>query len=74
MPTENIVFRRGAEGESTVIAPQQLKTDHCSSENVTRRSVLRGAALGMAALAAGVDPLFCGAGVEASQHCLHHGR
>ena len=40
------------------IAPQQLKTDQRSAENLTRRSVLRGAAMGMAALAAGVDPLF----------------
>ena len=57
MPTENTVSRRRAEGESTVIAPQRLKTDHRSSENVSRRSVLRGVALGMAALAAGGDPL-----------------
>src|ERR1017187_7054327 len=58
MPTENTVSRRGSQGESTVIASQQLKTDHRSAKNVTRRSVLRGAALGMAALASGVDPLF----------------
>jgi arylsulfatase A-like enzyme len=50
VPTENT-------GEPTVIAPRQLKNDHRSPENITRRSVLRGAALGMAALAAGVDPL-----------------
>ena len=58
MPEENTVSKRGADGESTVVAPPQPKTNHLSSENVTRRSVLRGAALGMAALAAGVDPLF----------------
>jgi arylsulfatase A-like enzyme len=57
MPADNAVSRRVAQGESTVIVPQQLETDHRSPENVTRRTVLRGAALGMAALAAGVDPL-----------------
>src|SRR5665213_1991333 len=37
---------------------EQRGTDHRSAENVTRRSVLRGAALGIAALASGVDPVF----------------
>jgi arylsulfatase A-like enzyme len=37
---------------------KQRKTDHYSTENVSRRSVLRGAALGMAALASGIDPVF----------------
>jgi arylsulfatase A-like enzyme len=41
-----------------LITPQQRKTDHRLAENVTRRSVLRGAALGIAALASGVDPVF----------------
>ena len=58
MPVENAVPRRVAEGEATLIAPAQRKTDHSSAENVTRRSVLRGAALGFAALASGVDPVF----------------
>jgi arylsulfatase A-like enzyme len=40
------------------IAPLQRKIDNRLPESVSRRSVLRGAALGMAALAAGVDPLF----------------
>jgi arylsulfatase A-like enzyme len=38
-----------------LIAPQQRTTAHCSAENVTRRSILRGAALGIAALASGMD-------------------
>jgi arylsulfatase A-like enzyme len=65
MPVENAVPRRVAEGESTLIAPPQRKTDHSSAENVTRRSVLRGAALGIAALASGVDPVF---GEQSSAH------
>src|ERR1035437_8004363 len=36
----------------------QRKTDHHSTEHVTRRCVLRGAALGIAALASGVEPIF----------------
>ena len=36
----------------------QHKNDQPSTENVSRRAVLRGAALGMAAMASGVDPVF----------------
>ena len=37
---------------------KQRKPDNLSTENVSRRSVLRGAAMGMAALASGIDPVF----------------
>ena len=57
MPTENRRPEKAREGESTAISNHHLKTGPRSSESVTRRSVLRGAALGVAAMAAGVDPL-----------------
>jgi len=44
--------------ESTTLLPNELKTETGLTGNFTRRSVLRGAALGVAALASGVDPVF----------------
>ncbi len=38
--------------------PKQRETDYPATENFSRRSVLRGAALGMAAMASGIDPVF----------------
>lgn len=40
------------------VASRQMNIDRRLPEDVTRRTVLRGAALGTAALAVGVDPLF----------------
>ena len=51
------MLSRSSEGQSAGIALQHVKNDPSFVESVTRRSVLRGAAIGMAALAAGVDPL-----------------
>ena len=45
-------------GLCTSMSIKQRKTENPSTENFSRRSVLRGAALGIAALASGVDPVF----------------
>ena len=45
-------------GPATSILPIPRKTPAGSTGEITRRTVLRGAALGMAAMASGVDPLF----------------
>lgn len=49
---------RANSGAEISILPRQTKSGASSTAEVTRRTVLRGAALGMAALASGVDPLF----------------
>jgi arylsulfatase A-like enzyme len=53
-----MVAGRLSEAEAMSFQPKQRTTDHPSTENFSRRPVLRGAALGMAAMASGIDPVF----------------
>ena len=41
--------------------------------DMSRRTLLRGAALGTIALASGVEKAFGQTGIETSEHRLHHG-
>jgi arylsulfatase A-like enzyme len=58
MLVEDANPRKTVEGSTGLIPPHEPKSAGHSRDSVTRRSVLRGAALGMAALASGVDPVF----------------
>jgi arylsulfatase A-like enzyme len=51
------VSERVHNGAAASILPTQQKTAASATGEITRRTVLRGAALGMAALATGMDPL-----------------
>jgi arylsulfatase A-like enzyme len=58
MPNRTMVPGIAAGSGSTSLLPDRLKIETGLTEKLTRRSVLRGAAMGVAALASGVEPVF----------------